>query len=458
MKRILLFFITAFFCINTHGQDTYIGKLYNATTLKTVSNTYLLTGGIYNPVADCMIFDGVEYFKGDIVAITGTRAIAPIHPDFPDGFYLEIESIKKWSPNPDIQHFLGTFYLEGMCKDKTRGDTFFPVSGSAITITKGVERDLLVGNSEAFVIDNSFFSPWRELECFEGDLCLWSSFTASGTIKNDSLFYQMSSSGKGGIIFCEHKGTKLRTSDNITTIPPNATTNDEIRFVAYSKSRTGDCTFELHKDSIVGTTVYISGKYNGSNTCKTGNGRNDTLSLGSEFEQGSYTVVYSAINTQSPEMAEILELQFDVAEAVKIPGCTDATAINYNPSATDDDGSCDYKIAVETLHATSLHIFPNPTTGELTISINNEQLTMNNVVEIYDNVGRLVGVEYFRPSQSTHDTWVENVRPSQSTHDTWVENVRPLQHGNGTTINISHLPNGIYFIQINGERVKVVKQ
>jgi len=49
--------------------------------------------------------------------------------------------------------------------------------------------------------------------------------------------------------------------------------------------------------------------------------------------------------------------------------------INYNPNATDDDGSCDYKIAVETRRATSLRIFPNPTTGRFQLTINNEQLT-----------------------------------------------------------------------------------
>ncbi|MCL2329011.1 MAG: T9SS type A sorting domain-containing protein [Bacteroidetes bacterium] len=426
MKQILLFFITAFFCVNTYGQDSYIGKLINVTTLHTTLTNYILRGN-YNLVADCMIFDNVEYFKGDIVIITGTRT--QIHPEFPDAFYLEIESIKKWSPNPNVQHFLGAYYLEGMCKDKTRGDTFFPVSGSGITITKGIERDLLVGNSEAFVIDNSFFTPWRELECFEGDLCLWSCASASGEIKNDILFFQNAASGAGGQVFCEYKGAKWRYSDSITILPTNATTNDEIRFVAYSKSRTGDCTLELQRDSIVGNTVYISGKYDGSNTCRTGNGRNDTISLGSEFEQGTYTVVYSAINTQSPETAEILEVNFEVKKGATIMyGCTNPAADNYDPDATDDDGSCDYGTAVETLQATSLQIFPNPTTGQLTITGVETQCiaSLPQTVEIYDNTGRLVGA---------------NLR------------VRP-----NNTIDISHLPNGVYFIQINGKRGSVVKR
>jgi len=74
-----------------------------------------------------------------------------------------------------------------------------------------------------------------------------------------------------------------------------------------------------------------------------------------------------------------------------------------------------------------LKIYPNPTTGQLTISGVETQCiaSLPQTVEIYDNTGRLVGVEYFRPDN---------------------------------TINISHLPNGIYFIHINGKQMKVIKQ
>jgi len=69
-----------------------------------------------------------------------------------------------------------------------------------------------------------------------------------------------------------------------------------------------------------------------------------------------------------------------------------------------------------------LKIYPNPTTGLLTIS----GATSPQNIEIYDNTGRLV--------------------------------LLPSCGGAGGGFNISHLPNGIYFIQINGKRVKVVKQ
>ncbi|MCL2329483.1 MAG: T9SS type A sorting domain-containing protein, partial [Bacteroidetes bacterium] len=85
----------------------------------------------------------------------------------------------------------------------------------------------------------------------------------------------------------------------------------------------------------------------------------------------------------------------------------------------------------ETLQATSLQVYPNPTTGQLTISGGVEthgRASLPQTVEIYDNTGRFVGVEYFRPTQN-----------------------------NGLTIDISHLPNGVYFVAVNGKRVKVVK-
>ncbi|MCL2329004.1 MAG: cellulase family glycosylhydrolase [Bacteroidetes bacterium] len=92
------------------------------------------------------------------------------------------------------------------------------------------------------------------------------------------------------------------------------------------------------------------------------------------------------------------------------------------------------KTAIDNIAADVLKIYPNPTTGQLTITMNNEhfdklnapQLIMNNAVEIFDYAGRTVGANLC-------------VRPDN-------------------TIDISHLPNGIYFVQVNGKRVKIVKQ
>jgi len=87
--------------------------------------------------------------------------------------------------------------------------------------------------------------------------------------------------------------------------------------------------------------------------------------------------------------------------------------------------------AITSVEETAFIVYPNPTTGQFTISGVETQCiaSLPQTVEIYDYAGRFVGVEYFRPAQN-----------------------------NELTINISHLPTGIYFLQINGARVKIVKQ
>ena len=79
---------------------------------------------------------------------------------------------------------------------------------------------------------------------------------------------------------------------------------------------------------------------------------------------------------------------------------------------------------VETLPATSLQIYPNPTTGQLTIK--SEQLSITNIA-IYDIVGKMVISSMPQQSQET-------------------------------TIDVSHLPSGIYYLRIDNQTVKIVKQ
>ncbi|MCL2130926.1 MAG: T9SS type A sorting domain-containing protein [Lentimicrobiaceae bacterium] len=82
----------------------------------------------------------------------------------------------------------------------------------------------------------------------------------------------------------------------------------------------------------------------------------------------------------------------------------------------------------ETPHATSLRIFPNPTTGKITIR--NEKSGMSSEIEIYDVVGRKL--LSYTPLTSHSSPLIE--------------------------IDISHLANGLYFLKIDGKMVKVVKQ
>ena len=40
-----------------------------------------------------------------------------------------------------------------------------------------------------------------------------------------------------------------------------------------------------------------------------------------------------------------------ICAADEIPGCTNSTALNYNPDATDDDGSCEFEVKCKNIKA-----------------------------------------------------------------------------------------------------------
>ena len=78
-------------------------------------------------------------------------------------------------------------------------------------------------------------------------------------------------------------------------------------------------------------------------------------------------------------------------------------------------------------HFKDILVYPNPTSGELRILMNNEQLIMNNV-EIFDVYGKKISFNHLITTSSNH------------------------------LINISHFPAGVYFLRIEtGGFVKVIK-
>ena len=84
------------------------------------------------------------------------------------------------------------------------------------------------------------------------------------------------------------------------------------------------------------------------------------------------------------------------------------------------------EVGINETSMASLRVYPNPTTGQLTIE--NGQWAMDNV-EIYDIMGRSVGAYRIRPNE------------------------------NGTTtINVEFLPPGVYFLKIGNKTAKFVKQ
>jgi hypothetical protein len=110
--------------------------------------------------------------------------------------------------------------------------------------------------------------------------------------------------------------------------------------------------------------------------------------LEATIEQGSYNSIQFGINND----CSIIE---DVA------GCTNPNALNYDPAATIDDGSCTFA-GVPGLMAASLTSFdptieyqmiPNPNPGHTTSKISVRRVPVEDApigIDIYDGVGRLV--------------------------------------------------------------------
>ncbi|MDR1762009.1 MAG: T9SS type A sorting domain-containing protein [Bacteroidales bacterium] len=143
--------------------------------------------------------------------------------------------------------------------------------------------------------------------------------------------------------------------------------------------------------------------------------------------EGGITILYEANYAVNQSGNTLFYLSIICKQAVQQQarslalrtGSNETSVTGFTVSAIANIGSL--TTIVQPKATDNFVVYPNPTTG--TISIQSEFPV--DTVMIYDNNGRIVGVEYFRPDN---------------------------------TIDISHLPNGIYFVQINGNRVKVVKQ
>jgi len=125
-----------------------------------------------------------------------------------------------------------------------------------------------------------------------------------------------------------------------------------------------------------------------------------------------------------------VELQNPNATYTVIPPTTIPAQIQIIITSEDPDSTYSYRINLEKNvsivsydNQTEIKVYPNPTTGQLTI--NNEQLTIKNV-ELFDVVG----------SKLSHFTI----------------------HDSQFTIDISHLSAGMYFLKIdNNKLIKIIK-
>lgn len=106
---------------------------------------------------------------------------------------------------------------------------------------------------------------------------------------------------------------------------------------------------------------------------------------------------------------------------VGVYGCTDPQAINYNPEATINDGSCEYDISVgEVETESSLVLYPNPTKYQ--VSILNKGKGSVFQISILDNMGKLI-----------------------------VSEQASIQMGGNHSMDVSSLAQGHYHVQILSE-------
>jgi hypothetical protein len=81
-----------------------------------------------------------------------------------------------------------------------------------------------------------------------------------------------------------------------------------------------------------------------------------------------------------------------ICNAEEIPGCTNPEALNYNPEATDDDGTCEF-LGIKDLSTTSnlISVYPNPVHDVLTIQQISPNLNLvRSRLRIFDIIGNMV--------------------------------------------------------------------
>ena len=232
MKRFILFFSFVFMYLNTYGQGSYIGRIHSmqspdatdpwcsdcyvfALQTPSCAGGFLITiNSQYISTADKLIFKDAEYSFEDKVIITGTLSYKQI-PGKQAYFEIEIESIKKWTPNPDIQNFTGEYEIH------TDGGGSFvlnvyaetdPAAAFDIKLYSLLGGDFRVSVSEDNLFDIEYWSWWPSVGIAEY-------FLGGGYFKNDSVFVHLErylyNDYNESYIFqnsCEYKGKKIDRS------------------------------------------------------------------------------------------------------------------------------------------------------------------------------------------------------------------------------------------------------
>lgn len=132
------------------------------------------------------------------------------------------------------------------------------------------------------------------------------------------------------------------------------------------------------------------------------------LNLAGSFTMGPFpnnvqVVIYVTSFVQACSLTS--PVQSTNCNLVGVYGCTDPTALNYNPAATIDDGSCVFT-GVEEQENTHFTVYPNPANEQVTIAY--AGVRRYTEIRVMDNTGRIVKMEKIQLSNGSQ--FVMNVQ------------------------------------------------
>jgi hypothetical protein len=149
------------------------------------------------------------------------------------------------------------------------------------------------------------------------------------------------------------------------------------------------------------------------------NNQQQVMSLNGSFTMGPFPIGTQVVIQVTSNTIDCLLTSQPLEEDCSVAGvygCTDPDALNYDPNATIDDGSCIYDNVEETEMA-YFTMYPNPAKDIVTITNNGGSPLIN--IRIMDNTGRLVNAEQAL-----------------------------VNNGSSHTINLSMLAQGNYIVEI----------
>jgi hypothetical protein len=152
------------------------------------------------------------------------------------------------------------------------------------------------------------------------------------------------------------------------------------------------------------------------------NNQQQVMSITGSFTMGPFpngTLVALQVSSNTLEncflTSQIISLDCSIGG---VYGCTDPEALNYNPAATIDDGSCEYP-GVNEVEVQNFTMYPNPARDQVMLSNNGGQQQVQ--LRILDNTGRIV-----------------------------LNEQHIIGKGQMKSLNIAHLAQGNYVLEITG--------